>query len=165
MSKIDSIESKKELLNGGYEPVSHDLVRKVFPRIIRDAHAYHAEKAKKNGKKRVVYPQIRDIVPFYLYAQSYVNNQKERDVYGTSFRTHSQIKDDLCIDKHRIKWLGDILVANGLLSKEKVRRGDGQQVRYSPRYHINVSLNGYVVNEDGEEIIPSSDIYDLPNKK
>ncbi|MGW8428137.1 hypothetical protein ACWGJQ_21990 [Peribacillus simplex] len=165
MSKIDSIESKNQLLEtGSYEPVSHVIIRKVFPRIIRDAHAYYAEKAKKEGKKRASYLQIRDIVPFYLYVQTYLNNQKDRDVYGTSFRTYKDITEDLCIDAHRIKWLGDILEANGLLTKENVRRGTGRQVKYSPRYFINVSKDGYVVDENGQRIVPKLTIYDPPKK-
>lgn len=68
--------------------------------------------------------------------QTYLNNQKDRDVYGTSFITYKDITEDLCIDAHRIKWLGDILEANGLLTKENVRRGTGRQVKYRPRYFI-----------------------------
>jgi len=165
MSLINSIESKNELLEkGGYEPISHVLIRKVFPRVIREAHDYCKEKAKREGKKRASYPQIRDIVPFYLYVQTYLNNQSERDVYGTSFRTYKDITEDLCIDAHRIKWLGDILEANGLLTKENVRRGTGRQVKYRPRYFINVSKDGYVVDENGQRIVPKVTIYDPPKK-
>jgi hypothetical protein len=165
---INSIESKMMLLqNGGYDIYSLELMRKVFPRIIREAHAYYNAKAKAAGKKKAVYPSIRDIVPFYFLLTTYVNNEQGRDVYGTAFLTYEQIMEHLCIDRARVKWLADILEANGLISKVTLRRkNNGKQVRYSPRYFLFVSPDGYVVDEKTrEKIVPPQKIYDPPSGK
>lgn len=149
---------KKTLLSGGnYEMYNLDLMRKVFPRIIDEFFEAHS------GRRC---PRVRDIIPLYFYLLSYVDGEHTRKDgrrskrFGASFPSRKKIVEDLRIDEDRIKPLVDILVTNGLILEtrdhwEGMRRYKWYYVSYCPR----VSDDGYLVDENGEKILPDLSLY------
>jgi hypothetical protein len=145
---------KKALLEmKNYEMFNRELMRKVFPRIINEFIALH-------GRKRGL-PQIRDIIALYFYLLSYVDgnalqsNGLPSERFGASFPSKAKITADLGIAESRIKPLVEILQTNGLLLDvidkwEGTKRSKWYYVSYCPR----ISDDGYVVNDNGEKIIP-----------
>ncbi|MDF1510194.1 hypothetical protein PZE06_18835 [Robertmurraya sp. DFI.2.37] len=146
--------NKRQLLEGrNYEMYNLDLLRKVFPRIIAEHNAAFGRKQNK--------PQIRDIIALYFYLLSYVDGTHTRadgspsDRFGASFPAVTTIASDLGIAQKRIKPLSDILEANGLIRQKQVWNGKWYIVSFCPR----ISDDGYIVNEDGEKVVPDSSIY------
>lgn len=145
---------KKCLLDAtNYEMYNLDLMRKVFPRIIKEYETVHGKKQRK--------PQIRDIITMYFYLLSYVNGNYLRDNgkinsrFGMSFPSVEKITTDLKIDHRRVKPLVDILETNGLIIETKVvlegmRRSKLYRVSFCP----SISEDGYLVDENGQKIIP-----------
>lgn len=145
---------KAALLNANnYEMYNLDLLRKVFPRIIAEHDAQFQRKQRK--------PQIRDVITLYFYLLSYVDGKHTRsdgsksDRFGASFPSIDKISTDLGIAVKRIKPLADILEANGLIRQRIVWNGKWYYPSFCPR----VSDDGYLVNEDGEKIVPDISIY------
>lgn len=145
---------KRQLLEGyNYEMYNLDLMRKVFPRII----AEHDSQFQRNQRK----PQIRDIVALYFYLLSYVDGVHTRedgsksDRFGASFPSVNKIAVDLKIAEKRVKPLADILEANGLIRQKQVWNGKWYFVSFCPR----ISDDGYIVNENGEKVMPDLSVY------
>lgn len=145
---------KEALLTGhNYEMFNLDLMRKVFPRIIREFNEKHVRKQRR--------PQIRDIITLYFYLLSYVDGvhtradgtQSER--FGASFPSRDKIADDLGIAEKRIKSLVDILDTNGLVRQKTVWNGKW----YFPSFCPRISEDGYVVDEDGKKVKPDLATY------
>ncbi|WLD91764.1 hypothetical protein [Alkalihalobacillus sp. AL-G] len=156
---------KKTLLDtGGYEMHNRALSRKVFPRIIRESNEVNSDKRNK--------PQIRDVVAFYYLLLDHVSGEhthkdgNPNDRFGACWLSYSSITELLQINRGRVKSLADILEANGLITREKVARDMRQTVLYYPSYASRVSEDGYIVNEDGEKVVPDPKIYKpKPRKK
>jgi hypothetical protein len=141
--------NKRQLLETkNFEMYNLDLMRKVFPRII----AEHDRQVDRKQRK----PQIRDIVSLYFYLLSYVDGKHTRedgtrsDRFGASFPSVATISEDLGIAEKRIRPLADILEANGLILQKQVWNGKWYIVSFCPR----ISDDGYIVNEDGEKVVP-----------
>jgi hypothetical protein len=150
---------KRDLLNAtNYEMFNLDLMRKVFPRIIREFDEIHGRNQRK--------PQIRDIIALYFYLLSYVDGEhtgqdgKPSERFGASFPSKTKICEDLGIAESRIKQLVEILETNGLILEtrdkwEGTRRYKWYFVSFCPR----VSDDGFIVNENGEKIRPDYSKY------
>lgn len=147
----------------GYEIYNRELMRKVFPRIINDVLEPFQGKARK--------PEIRDIVAFYFLLQSYIDGTNKRkdgknnDRFGACFLAYDTITEMLAIDRRRIKLLADILEANGII-RTAIRWDNGKRFKfYFPSYCPRVSEDGYIVDEDGEKVIPDPAVYGPRNKQ
>jgi hypothetical protein len=145
---------KRNLLEANnYEMYNLDLMRKVFPRII-------AEHDREFGRKQRK-PQIRDVVTLYFYLLSYVDGTHTRqdgtrsERFGASFPSIAKITEDLGIAEKRIKPLVDILEANGLIRQKQVWNGKWYFVSFCPR----ISDDGYIVNAEGEKLVPDLSVY------
>nr|WP_240681805.1 hypothetical protein [Bacillus paralicheniformis] len=151
---------KNELLSQkNYEMYNLDLLRKVFPRII----AEHDSVFKRTQRK----PQIRDIIALYFYLLSYVDgnhtweNGEKSARFGASFPARQKIASDLGIAESRIKKLVDILLANGLLLDVRdVWIGTNRYKWYFVSFCPRISDDGYIVSEEGEEIVPEPSVYE-----
>ncbi|MED4127484.1 hypothetical protein [Shouchella miscanthi] len=153
--------NKSELLNGfNYEMYNLDLMRKVFPRILSDLEAQFPRQQRKK--------QFRDLIPLYFYLLSYVDGKHTREDgtasrrFGAAFPSREKIHADLRIDHRRIKLLADILEKNGLLLEtrdewERMRRMKWYFVSFCP----HISDDGYVIDANGERIIPDYSSLDL----
>ena len=165
MNKIN--EPKKKLPNNKQELLSHDnyemynldLLRKVFPRIIDD---YNSSVGRTQRKF-----QIRDVIALYFYLLSYVDgthtlkNGDENDRFGASFPGRQKIASELGIAESRIKKLVDILLANGLLLEVRdVWIGTKRYKWYFVSFCPRISDDGYIVSEEGEEIVPDPSVYE-----
>ena len=142
-----------------YEVFSHDIMRTIFPRIFQDANdLYNAKGMKKK-------PQIRDAALFYFLLLSYTNgvqtkgNGEPNERFGACWLSYHEITKRLCVDKSRIVWLAKILEANGLIRKVKVSVDMRWGVRYFPSWAPHVSADGYIVDENGERIVPDPELY------
>ncbi|WP_088105239.1 hypothetical protein [Halalkalibacter urbisdiaboli] len=145
---------KRALLDGhNYEMYNLDVMRKVFPRIINEVAVIQGRSQRKY--------QTRDIISIYFFLLSYIDGNFERkdgeinERFGAAFPSYEKITADLNIDHRRIRLLVDILVINGLISEtrdhwEGTRRSKWYFVSFCPR----ISDDGYVVNDDGERIVP-----------
>ena len=145
---------KKELLDmENYEVYNRDLLRKVFPRIIAEHDSQFDRKQRK--------PQIRDIIALYYYLLSYVSgvhtleNGSPNPKFGAAFPAVKTISADLGIAEKRIRHLADILEANGLLRQKPIWDGKLYFMSYCPR----ISDDGYIVNGDGEKVMPDKSVY------
>ncbi|MEI3596743.1 MULTISPECIES: hypothetical protein [unclassified Oceanobacillus] len=142
---------KKELLEAeGYELFNRELMRKVFPRIISDI-----KKHKKSAK-------AGDIIPFYFALLSYIDGNKQRadgsenERYGYSFPSQIRLQEMTGINVKRHKLLTDILHANGILSEVKdYYEGTKRYKWYKPSFFPRISDDGYLVDENGQKIIPN----------
>lgn len=146
--------NKKELLVlENYEIYNRELLRKVFPRIIAEHDALFSRKQRK--------PQIRDIIALYFYLLSYVSgvylleNGSPNPKFGAAFPAVKTIAEDLGIAEKRIKHLADILETNGLLRQKQIWDGKLYFMSFCPR----ISDDGYIVNDDGEKIMPDMSVY------
>ncbi|OOE10825.1 hypothetical protein [Fictibacillus arsenicus] len=107
-------------------------------------------------------PQIRDITTFYFLMLSYVNgnetleNGKKNDRYGACYLTYEQIIDHLNIDRPRVVWIARILEENGLIRTKKGYHGTKRYVLYFPSFASRVSEDGYLIDKNGERIMPKS---------
>lgn len=150
---------KQELLDvGGFETYSRELLRKVFPRIIAEAHdvVYAGNRRK---------PEIRDIVFFYFLLQSYIDGQETKtdgarnDRFGACFLAYDAIQDKMRIDPHRIKLLANILETNGIIRVADRWEGTRRFKWYFPSFCPRITDDGYLVDEDGERITPDLELY------
>ncbi|MFJ8244756.1 hypothetical protein [Peribacillus asahii] len=152
---------KKALLDkeSGYEMYSRDIMRKVFPRIFQEA----TELYKSKGMR--VRPQIRDVAVFYFLLLTNVSgvhtedNGEPNKWFGACWLSRAEISQRLCLDESRIKWLGDVLVANGLIRKQKISVNMKWHILYFPSWAAHVSEDGYLVDGNGEKIVPNLGIY------
>ncbi|WP_150285114.1 hypothetical protein [Rummeliibacillus sp. TYF-LIM-RU47] len=143
--------NKKALLVAeNYETINRDVFRIVFPRIITDFKT-HSPKAK-----------LGDASLFYITLLLNVDGKAfddyglPRERFGACFLSMNKINEMTGISVKRMKFLREVLLENGLLFevKEKVvnmRR----QLWYYPSWCPSVSSDGYVINEDGERIVPN----------
>jgi DNA-binding MarR family transcriptional regulator len=133
---------------GGYEIFNRNVMRKVFPRIFKDANDFY----RSEGIKRK--PQIRDITTFYFLMLSYVNgnetleNGEKNDRFGACYLTYEQIIDHLHIDGPRVIWLARILEENGLIRKKKGYHGTKRYVLYFPSFASRVTEDGYLIDKE-----------------
>lgn len=158
---------KQTLLDasGGFEVYNRELVRKVFPRIIREVYdvAYAGSRQRK--------PEIRDIYAFYFTLQSYIDGNYLRadgtvnDRFGACFISYDTLTGTLRIERNRIKYLADILEANGIIRTATRWESTRKFKWYFPSYCPRVSDNGYVVDEDGAEVIPDISVYAARRKR
>ncbi|MET3506244.1 hypothetical protein [Halalkalibacter oceani] len=145
---------KRALLDGhNYEMYNLDLMRKVFPRIIRELAELHGRQQRR--------PQDRDLIALYFYLLSYIDGNYERrdgelnERFGAAFPSYDKITEDLLIDHRRIRILVDILVLNGLLLEARDHwEGTKRYKWYFPSFCPGITEEGYVVNVDGEPVVP-----------
>jgi len=133
----------------GYEVFNRELMRIVFPRIIADVR-----KVKPKTK-------VGDIIPFYFAIMSYIDgNQYRADGslnarFGYAFPSQERIYEMTGIDRKRHKRLTEILKANGILTDVRdYYEGTKRYLWYKPSFSPRISQDGYLVNEDGEKIVP-----------
>lgn len=151
--------NKRQLLDGNnYEMYNLDLMRKVFPRIFTEHNEAHRTRVKK--------PQIRDIIALYFYLLSYVDGRHTLEDgstsvrFGASFPPKSQMCQALGIAESRIKPLVDILETNGLISETRdIWVGTRRYKWYFMSFCPQISDDGYVVDENGERIMPDKSLY------
>lgn len=150
--KIKEQPNDKGALLGqeGYEMFNRELIRKVFPRIIADI-----KEVKPNAK-------AGDIIPFYFALLSYIDGNKYRkdgtlnERYGYAFPSQALLSAMTGINHKRHKLLTDILHANGILSDVKdYYEGTKRYKWYKPSYCPRISDDGYLVDENGQKIIPN----------
>lgn len=149
MIKVKLPADKQALLDSeNYEIYNRDLMRKVFPRIIRELKAEN---------KRV---KAGDIIPFYFTLLSYIDGVKyladgttPNGSYGAAFPSQDTIQEITGIDPRRQTWLAEILRQNGLLRKYEKRYVNMRPYMfYYPSFCPNISDDGYVIDsETGEK--------------
>ena len=148
----------------GFEVYNRELMRKVFPRLINEAYdvAYAEYKRK---------PEIRDVVAFYFLLQSYIDGNYTRsdgtinDRFGACFLNYETIQQRLRIEKHRINLLAAILETNGIIRTTGHYEGTKRFKWYFPSFCPHITDDGYIVNEDGEKIVPDFDVYRMRRRK
>ncbi|MGM2670766.1 hypothetical protein ACS2QR_22780 [Bacillus cereus group sp. Bce026] len=157
---VTQVNDKQGLLDaGGYDIYNVKLMQNVFPRIIGEVHDMYKAKGKK-------VPQIRDVVAFYFTLHAYTYKKDEMDsFFGACFQSYEGIMAHLRVDRKRIKWLADILEANGLIRRERRREGLRNRVLYFPSYAPRISDDGYLVDENGTKIVPNMEVYELLKKR
>ncbi|MBN9653881.1 hypothetical protein J0K78_06350 [Halobacillus sp. GSS1] len=146
----DLPHDKQQLMDAeGYEVYNRELIRKVFPRIIADVR-----KIKPKSK-------AGDIIPFYFALLSYVDGNRYRADeslnrrFGYAFPSQDRIAEMTGIDRKRHKQLTRILKANGILSEVRdYYEGTNRYLWYKPSFCPQISEDGYIVNEDGEKVVP-----------
>ncbi|OYD08530.1 hypothetical protein [Paludifilum halophilum] len=142
----------------GYEIYNRELIRKVFPRIITEAY----DVVYKDMKRK---PEIRDIVYFYFLLQSYIDGNETRkdgannDRFGACFLSYDAITRAMRIDRNRIKLLADILETNGIIRVVDRWEGTKRFRWYFPSFCPRITEDGYLVDEDGEKIVPDLEKY------
>ncbi|KYG37385.1 hypothetical protein [Bacillus gaemokensis] len=153
---VTQVNDKQGLLDaGGYDIYNVKLMQDVFPRIIKEVHKMYKAKGKK-------VPQIRDVIAFYFTLHAYTYKKDEMDsFFGACFQSYEGIMAHLKVDRKRIKWLADILEANGLIRRERRREGLRNRVLYFPSYAPRISDDGYLVDENGAKIVPNMEVYEL----
>ncbi|WP_188068988.1 hypothetical protein [Brevibacillus brevis] len=151
---------KQALLDGpgGFEVYNRELMRKVFPRIIREAYdVVYADMRRK--------PEVRDIVYFYFLLQSYIDGNFTRadgtlnDRFGACFLDYDSIIEKMSVDRNRIKFLADILATNGIIRTVDQWQGTKRFKWYFPSYCPRITDDGYIVDEFGEIILPDFSVY------
>ncbi|ASS63680.1 hypothetical protein CHN56_03222 [Bacillus velezensis] len=148
----------------GFEVYSRELMRKVFPRLINEA----CDVAYADYKRK---PEIRDVVAFYFLLQSYIDGNHTRsdgstnDRFGACFLNYDTIQQHLRIDKHRINLLAAILETNGIIRTTGHYEGTKRFKWYFPSFCPHITDDGYIVNEDGEKIVPDFDVYRMRRRK
>lgn len=150
---------KQTLLNapGGFEIYNRELVRKVFPRIIREVYEVYGSSRRK--------PEIRDLYAFYFTLQSYIDGNYLRadgtvnDRFGACFISYDALTSSLRIERNRIKYLADVLEANGIIRTvthyDRMRRFKW----YFPSYCPRITDDGFIVDEDGAVVVPDYEVY------
>ncbi|SDY45817.1 hypothetical protein [Thermoactinomyces sp. DSM 45892] len=164
-------DKAEAMASENYEIYKREVIRLVFPRIFRESNEANTKAKLATGAKKVGrLPEIRDVVAFYFYILSYVNGQAYRESgepnekYGACFVSYKRITEDLCMTKDRIKYLADVLEANGLIIRSvHYYEGAKRYKLYYPSWSPRVSDDGYLVNPDGEKIIPDQAVY-LPRR-
>ncbi|QDX93626.1 hypothetical protein EEL30_15770 [Brevibacillus laterosporus] len=142
----------------GYEIYNRELVRKVFPRIINEAYDVVYADAKRK-------PEIRDIVAFYFLLQAYIDGRYEcgdgtvSDRFGACFLSYEAIMGTLRIDRARVKLLADILATNGIIRTVDHWEGTKRFKWYFPSFCPRITDDGYIIDEDGEIILPDYTLY------
>ncbi|MBN9655986.1 hypothetical protein J0K78_17050 [Halobacillus sp. GSS1] len=133
----------------GYEVYNRELIRRVFPRIIAEVKAIKARSG------------AGDIIPFYFAILSYVDgNEYRKDGalnmrYGYGFPSQGRIQEMTGIDRKRHKLLTDILRINGIFSDVRdFYEGTKRYKWYKPSFCPRISEDGYLVDENGECIVP-----------
>ena len=148
----------------GFEVYNRELMRKVFPRLINEAYdvAYAEYKRK---------PEIRDVVAFYFLLLSFIDGNYSRsdgniiDRFGACFLNYETIQQRLRIEKHRINLLAAILETNGIIRTTGHYEGTKRFKWYFPSFCPHITDDGYIVNEDGEKIVPDFDVYRMRRRK
>ncbi|MGD7032782.1 hypothetical protein ACPZJV_16735 [Bacillus velezensis] len=69
------------------------------------------------------------------------------------------------IDKHRINLLAAILETNGIIRTTGHYEGTKRFKWYFPSFCPHITDDGYIVNEDGEKIVPDFDVYRMRRRK
>lgn len=145
-------QKQKLLIDGHYSLVPNAVYRTVIPRIISDVY----DKAFVGAKRR---PDVTDIAFLYGIILSYTNTDQENDYKGAAWVSTENLAQLMRISRNRIAPLCKILEANGLLKTVDFYEGIKRRKLYYPIHITNVSEDGYVVNEDGEKIEPSLNVY------
>jgi hypothetical protein len=144
---------KQQLLDKGfYSLVPNAVYRVVIPRIISDVY----DKAFSGAKRK---PDVTDIAFLYGIILSYANTDEKNDYEGAAWVSTDNLAQLMRISRNRIAPLCRILEANGLLRTVDFYEGIKRRKLYYAIHITRVSEDGYVVNEDGEKIVPSLDVY------
>lgn len=141
---------KQRMLDAeGYEIYNREVVRKVFPRIIADF------------KREFPKAKVGDIIPFYFALLSYVDGVERaqdgtlKTRFGACFLSQDELSLMTGINKKRMPFLTEVLLANGLLAKVNRKYiAMQQQLWYYPSWCPRVSEDGYVVDTNGERVVP-----------
>lgn len=151
LSNLSNLPGDKQALMNArnYELFNRDLIRLVFPRIIADF------------KRDYPKAKVGDVIPFYMTLLTNVDgvemngagDVKER--FGACFLSQDAISDMTGISTKRMAFLTEVLLQNGLLTQvERKYVNMRQQIWYYPSWCPNISEDGYVINSDGERIVP-----------
>ena len=150
MSKNKLPADKQSLLAAeNYEIFNRDLLRKVFPRILREL---------KEENKRV---KAGDLIPFYFTLLSYIDGVEylsdgvtPNASFGAAFPNQSTVHEITGIDTRRQTWLAEVLKQNGLLlDYEEKYINLRRYIFYYPSFCPNISDDGFVIDaETGEKI-------------
>ena len=150
MSKNKLPADKQSLLAAeNYEIFNRDLLRKVFPRILREL---------KEENKRV---KAGDLIPFYFTLLSYIDGVEylsdgatPNASFGAAFPNQSTVHEITGIDTRRQTWLAEVLKQNGLLlDYEEKYINLRRYIFYYPSFCPDISDDGFVIDaETGEKI-------------
>src|SRR5690625_2916627 len=150
MSKNKLPTDKQSLLAAeNYEIFNRDLLRKVFPRILREL---------KEENKRV---KAGDLIPFYFTLLSYIDGVEylsdgatPNASFGAAFPNQSTVHEITGIDTRRQTWLAEVLKQNGLLlDYEEKYINLRRYIFYYPSFCPDISDDGFVIDaETGEKI-------------
>jgi hypothetical protein len=150
-------DGKARLLDrGGWEPVSQKIAHEVIPRIIREAHAYYDSIGIRPNNR----PDVFGIGTFYLLLLTRINREPKhrgKEEYGACFMSYEAFAQ-AGLTEPRVRWMSEILEANGLIRTVTVRRANKTKKFYYPMLDINV-VGDYVIDENGERIQPSNEVY------
>ncbi|WP_078552190.1 hypothetical protein [Bacillus alkalicellulosilyticus] len=146
--------SQKEQLkdNGGWSVLPNAIYKTVIPRIISDAY----DKAYAGAKRK---PDVKDIALLYGILLSYANTEENNDYKGASWVSTTKLAEHMRISRNRIAPLCNILEANGLIKTVNFYEGIKRRKLYFALHVTKVSDDGFVINEDGEKIKPTLDVY------
>jgi hypothetical protein len=141
---------KQALLDAeNYEIFNRDLMRKVFPRIIAEVRAQ---------KPRA---KVGDVIPFYFALLAYIDGNERRASgeangrFGYSFPSQARLYEMTGIDRKRHAMLTDLLRENGLITDmHRTYEGMRHYIWYRPAFCANISDDGYVINANGERVVP-----------
>jgi hypothetical protein len=152
-ARVYAVNQKQQLLDKGYYSlVPNAVYRTILPRIISDVY----DKAFAGTKRK---PDVTDIAFLYGIILSYANTDHENDYEGAAWVSTENLSQLMRISRNRIAPLCRILEENGLLRTVNFYEGIKRRKLYYPIHVTQVSEDGYVVNGDGEKIVPSIDVY------
>lgn len=153
-------QSSKLYEVGGWNTISNKVYKLIIPRIISDVY----DKAFPESRRR---PDVTDIAFLYGILINYANTEEQNEYYGAAWVSTEKIAQLMRISRNRISKLSNILESNGLIKTVDFYEGVIRRKLYFPIQITAVSEDGYVINEDGERIKPSLEVYKalLPKTK
>lgn len=152
MRKYANEQKERLLLKGGWSVLPNVVFKYVIPRIISEAY----DKAYSGAKRK---PNVQDIAFLYSILLSYANTDENNDYMGASWVSTETLAKLMRISRNRIAALSNILEANGLIKTVNFYEQIKRRKLYYVIHVTNVSEDGYVINEDGEKIEPSIEVY------
>lgn len=137
---------------GGWNVISNKVYKIVIPRIVNDAY----EKAFVGVKKK---PDVKDIAFLYGILVNFANTNELNDYKGAAWVSLDNLAKLMRVSRNRIGKLSNILEANGLIKTIDFYEGTTRRKLYYPIHFTKVSEDGYIVNGDGEKVVPCLDVY------
>lgn len=153
MMNIQPNDRAKLEQTGIYDIYALKLMRNVFPRIINEGMEKQREVTTKPAN-------VRDAVVLYMYLHAYIyKGDATSGRFGAAFMRRKQIANDLGMNPDKVTWLSGILEANGLIRTVEKWEKTTRFKFYFPSYCPQISEDGYIIDEDGEKVIPEPEIY------